>query len=648
MITARDLTLHFIVEPPEYQMMACHLAASARMHLPAEVTLIGYCPAHRMEELDPDAEEVLRRLRVEVRPIETAGRFEPVYPHGNKLLAVLEPKPTRFAAFLDSDMLFVRDCDPAQLCAEGAVGVVPSTSMRWAGQQIWGPVYGAFGLDVPEERITMTRDKRMQVAPYFNAGLIVVDEGYRDAEGRRFAEVWMETAQRLDALRDLPGKRPYLDQMSLPVAIRRAGLAWNLLPERFNYSVGGILRGKTVDPDRDDITLLHYRRARILSECGMREHARAALAQEAGTRRINWIFLNDPKPGIPKLEEVDPEKAARVQARKAAEAAAKAAPPPEPAAPPPAPAEAAAPAPAEGPGRDPSKADLAVVTMVHDDHAFLRRWVDHYGGEVGRENLYILRHGADPEIDRIAEGANVLHVPNPPDKTGFDRRRWAALSQIASGLTLYYNWVLCGDVDELVVLDPAAGTGLARHLLERLDRPGAPQVVIPLGLEVVHLPEDEPAPLDPARPVLDQRRNLRVHSNYAKPCLIRRRAAFSVGGHGIAIDGAEVDEALLLFHLRYMDDGLSRARLDARARFAEAKNGPEAEDSEGIASAWSRSAAEFERLRALPRAVEEVDLSEIARRLTKNRTQADSGNWFPGRWVSKDLKRLPDRFKGLI
>ncbi|MGB0799982.1 MAG: hypothetical protein ACPGRD_11760, partial [Planktomarina sp.] len=54
---APSLTLFFIVEAPQYQYMACYLAASIRQNMPAEVKLVGYCPSHKMDELDPAAIE---------------------------------------------------------------------------------------------------------------------------------------------------------------------------------------------------------------------------------------------------------------------------------------------------------------------------------------------------------------------------------------------------------------------------------------------------------------------------------------------------------------------------------------------------------------------------------------------------------------
>ena len=171
-----SLTLFFIIQPPRYLYMACHLAASIRTHLPPEVEIVGYCPANVFDEMAKEPLEVLRRLRCKVVRMETDGFFAPDYPHGNKIIASLAPKETDFAAFLDSDMAFIAPCTIEELIAAGQVGVVPSTSMRWADQSIWDDIYGAFDMDLPSERITMTRDKRKDVLPYFNAGLVVIDE----------------------------------------------------------------------------------------------------------------------------------------------------------------------------------------------------------------------------------------------------------------------------------------------------------------------------------------------------------------------------------------------------------------------------------------------------------------------------------------
>lgn len=619
-----SLTLFFIVEPPNYLYMGCHLAASIRKFLPPDVRIVGYCPQHRWADMAPEPLEVLRRLRCEVRPIRVEGMFDPSYPHGNKILATLDPKDTDFAAFLDSDMLFLKPCSIEELTSPGQIGMVPATSMRWAPQDVWKRIYATFGMPVPDQRITMTRDQRHAVVPYFNAGLVVVDETWRNAAGKRFGGVWMDCAQKLDRT-GIDNRRPYLDQMTLPVATLAAGMTWNILPEKYNYSINGIMRGKPLPKDAD-VTLLHYRGRVILTEAGMRDLPDKILADQLGTSRVRWIFDVPPPAGIPPVARDSLPPALPDAAHKVADAS-----------------RAVAPV----SGSDPSKARMAAVTMVKGDHEFLSRWIGYYGPLIGRENLYVLRHGPDPEIDRIAKGANIVHLPDTGDKSGFDRRRWATLSQFTSGLTLYYNWVLCTDVDEIVAPDPATGQRLPDYLDSLFASGQAPRVISPFAIEIVHTPASEPEPILPDRPILSVRRNFRLNSNYAKPCITRGRITFSIGGHGSTTRDVTLDPRLFLFHLRYMDDRLSRARLTARKAWVEQKSGPLAEGARG-GSTWHQGTESFEALSQLVPVEERAEFPDFVQKMREGRTQADTGNWFFRSMRSAELYRLPPRFGALF
>lgn len=616
-----SLTLFFIVEPPSYQYMACYLAASIRKHLPDDVVLIGYCPQHKIAEVDPAAVETLRRMRCELRPMKTKGRFDTEYPHGNKILACLEQRETEFSGFMDSDILMIRKNSIENLVKPGHVAASVAASMYWAPQTVWNTIYGAFDMPVTQERVMLMRDKRKPMIPYYSSGFVTFPEQYRSDAGLSFPQVWMETALTIDAVESLDKKRPYLDQMSLPIAIQRAGLRWHELPEEQHYILGGQLRGKPFPDDRDIYTV-HYRKWDVLKENGLSEQGYKGLHDQVGTRRVSWVFNQDLRPGVPPMP---------VQATTPGpDETAKANPAPQILTP------------------DPSKARVAAVTMVHQDHFFLERWVRYYEAQIGRENLYVLRHGEDPEIDRIAAGANIVHLPNPKDKSRFDRRRWTALSNFASGLTLYYNWVICNDVDEIVAVDPAISDSLPDYLDAKFETGKAPSVISPFALEVVHTPGTESAPILPAVPVLSVRRNFRLNSNYAKPCIIRRRIGFSVGGHGCNLRRVALDPHLYLFHLRFVDDQTSRERLEKRKRWMAEKSGSVEQTGRKKAS-WDQGETAFEALSRKEPVDETIDFPEFRKEMIAGRSQAAStGNWFFKNMRSKELYRLPERFKILF
>jgi hypothetical protein len=277
------LTFIYIVDLPDYQHMACYLLASIRAYFPGDVRAIGYCPEEKMAAIDPGVLRAHELMGAEIRPFRTEGRWEPAYPHGNKILAALEPRDSQYSAFVDSDVLFLRKNRVRALISPGGISCSVAASMQWGEQSVWDEIYGVFDMPVPTERVRLMRRSRQKVVPYFSSGLVVFPEG--PVQGRRFPDVWYETAREIDRRTDLPKKRPYLDQMSLPVAIRRAGLEWNQLPEEQHFILGGKLRGEPFPADREIFTV-HYRDMKILKEVGLMKQARAMLRQKAGS---GWI-----------------------------------------------------------------------------------------------------------------------------------------------------------------------------------------------------------------------------------------------------------------------------------------------------------------------------------------------------------------------
>jgi hypothetical protein len=158
--------------------------------------------------------------------------------------------------------------------------------MSWAKQSIWPAIYDIFGMTVPQDRIRlMKQQKGKGRVPYFSSGLFSFPEQHRTADGKSFPEVWMDTAQTLDARPEVPNKRPYLDQISLPIAIQRAGLGWNLLPDSQHYIMGGKTRGEPLPTDRDIFTV-HYRQWPLIKELGLSAQAKQMLIRHAGMKKV--------------------------------------------------------------------------------------------------------------------------------------------------------------------------------------------------------------------------------------------------------------------------------------------------------------------------------------------------------------------------
>lgn len=280
------LTVYFIAEPPEFQVLACFLAASLRTQFGDEVALVGYCPAHKFAMIDPAVHRIMGQIGCDLRPFASEGRFDPAYPQGNKILATLEPRDTEYSCFMDSDVLCIRPNAALNLIHPGRVALTPAASMNWAGQEIWGPVYAAAGMEMPAERMMLMKQKRGKPGmPYFSSGLFAFPESHRDAAGRSFGQVWYDLACQIDACEAIPHRRPYLDQISLPLAIRKAGLDWHLLPEEQHFILGGKARGKPL-PEGREIFTVHYRQWPILKEVGLQWAARNMLKRLTGLRSV--------------------------------------------------------------------------------------------------------------------------------------------------------------------------------------------------------------------------------------------------------------------------------------------------------------------------------------------------------------------------
>lgn len=299
-----SLTLFFIVQPPQYQLMACYLAASLRQCLPHDVELVAYCPVDQMDALNPAVVETLRRMRCDVRMLDTHGKFSSPYAHGNKILASMQPRDTEFSGFIDSDVLMIKENKVENLIKPGHVSASVAASMHWAPQSMWTQIYKNVGLPLPSARITMMHDTSRRVLPYYSSGIVVFPEAHRNSAGQSFGETWYDIATKIDRMDRVINKRPYLDQLSLPLAIERAGLSWNPLPQEQHYILGGKLRGMPF-PKEQNIYTVHYRKWEVLKENGLSEVGYESLRLEVGARSIGGIWDKPLPKGILPADHTD-------------------------------------------------------------------------------------------------------------------------------------------------------------------------------------------------------------------------------------------------------------------------------------------------------------------------------------------------------
>ncbi|UDY24551.1 glycosyltransferase family 2 protein [Nocardioides sp. Kera G14] len=287
-------------------------------------------------------------------------------------------------------------------------------------------------------------------------------------------------------------------------------------------------------------------------------------------------------------------------------------------------------------------ARIAALTMVRDEAEMLPRWLAYYGDQLGADQLVVVDHGStDGSTDDLP-----CRVIRDPDlgEVEFERGRMRYLSSVATDLLRTHDAVLFTDCDEFLLPDPSRYEGLVDLVSRRRD-----DVIAGIGFNLVHRfvgPSAE-APLDPARPVLEQRRNGFVIPRLSKPSIKRVPAGWRFASHGINTRFAPSADALLL-HLKYADADLLRTTGDRR-RAIHASTGL------GPKSAWAKSGdelvAELEAVLADRPEPHELDLASLdVSGLVHQRGEAweTTGLRELVEMQEGELVRLPDRFRGLV
>lgn len=204
---------------------------------------------------------------------------------------------------------------------------------------------------------------------------------------------------------------------------------------------------------------------------------------------------------------------------------------------------------------------VAAITMVRNEGAMLRRWVDHYGRALGHDHLLVLDDSSDDgSTDDL--GCKVQRVK--PITGHFERERMRIVSDAAAKLLRKHDAVVFADADEFIVSDPARYDGIADAVAAGRDR----AALGVLGLNVVHHAATEPA-LDLARPLFEQRSLLKMIPLLCKPSVKLTKGPWAAGSHGLRGNTFAIDPALYMFHLKFADrDHLLRVADHRRAMVA--------------------------------------------------------------------------------
>ena len=193
---------------------------------------------------------------------------------------------------------------------------------------------------------------------------------------------------------------------------------------------------------------------------------------------------------------------------------------------------------------------IAALTMVRNDDFYLRKWVEYYGAQLGRENLYIWFDGTDQVIAPFCEGTHAqLHEKIGTQVVSAEKGRLKFLSdQAAALLAGGYDLVIGVDADEFVVVDPKLGLSLPEYLSSC--KIGVS--LSALGLDFGQKLGEEPDVTD-ALPFLQQRHYAQIGTRYTKPSVVAKPCVWGSGFHRVKGHNFHIGKDLYLLHFGYFD-----------------------------------------------------------------------------------------------
>ena len=235
---------------------------------------------------------------------------------------------------------------------------------------------------------------------------------------------------------------------------------------------------------------------------------------------------------------------------------------------------------------------IAALTMVRNDDFFLRKWVEYYGGQLGKENLYIYYDGEDQAVADICEGTNAfLHPKIGNQVVAAEKERLRFLSEKAAELFAKgYELVIGVDADEYIVVDPKLGQSLKEYLSNQ----DINISLSPLGLDFGQkLGEEED--LSSERTFLSQRHYAQIGTRYTKPSIIATPCRWGSGFHRVKGHNFHIAKDLFLLHFGYADKKILEERLGDADRMAQGWEKHIYKRSRTIKYATEKKARDFDR-----------------------------------------------------
>ena len=275
---------------------------------------------------------------------------------------------------------------------------------------------------------------------------------------------------------------------------------------------------------------------------------------------------------------------------------------------------------------------IAAVTMVRNDDFYLRKWVEYYGGQLGKENLYIFFDGTDQVIAPFCEGTNAhLEEKIGSHVVAAEKGRLKFLSDKAAELLAGgYDLVIGVDADEFIVVDPKVGKSLPEFLSSLKIESSVSALGIDFGQKL-----GEEADISEDKPFLRQRHYGQIGTRYTKPSILAKPLRWGSGFHRIKGHNFHIIKDLYLFHFGYFDLKRLEDRFKDKDRLAQGWGKHMKKRSRAIRLVTDKKARNFERWTAFGRICQTMVRPPYA--FNK-----------PAMFGMKLIVRIPERFQDIV
>ena len=275
---------------------------------------------------------------------------------------------------------------------------------------------------------------------------------------------------------------------------------------------------------------------------------------------------------------------------------------------------------------------IAALTMVRNDDFYLRKWVEYYGAQLGREHLYIFFDGLDQQIAPFCAGTHaVLHEKIGSQVVSAEKGRLKFLSEQAARLLAEgYDLVIGVDADEFIVVDPKLGLGLAEYLSSQRIGTSLSALGLDFGQKM-----GEEGDITEDEPFLRQRHYAQIGTRYTKPSIVARPCVWGSGFHRIKGHNFHIAKDLYLLHFGYFDMRRLQDRFQDADRLSQGWGAHMQKRARTIRYVSELPARDFDRWTRFARICQSICRPPYA--LNK-----------PAMLELKIVVRIPDRFQNIV